>query len=100
MIAIPEFINLFKDSFLKESELAPWEITNGLSTILFQMIEDLNDEFMIENGIAIHKTAVAEPNAILKAPIIIGAHSFVSSGAYLREGVFLGAHVKIGPGCE
>jgi NDP-sugar pyrophosphorylase family protein len=54
----------------------------------------------MQNGIAIHNTAVVEQNVVLKGPVIIGPGCFVAANGYLREGVHLIADVKIGPGVE
>ena len=37
---------------------------------------------------------------MVKGPAIVGANSFVASGAYLRGGVFVGEACIVGPGCE
>lgn len=100
MIKINDLIEDFGDAFLSVQE--PWDITNNLISILEQKIRLLkeNENFIIKDGIAIHKTAVVEANAVLKGPVIIGANCFVAANAYLRDGVYLADNVKIGSGCE
>ena len=66
----------------------------------FEKIKLLSDDFEINNGIAIHKTAIVGKNAILKAPLIIEENCFVAANACLRNGVFLSKNVKIGMGVE
>jgi bifunctional N-acetylglucosamine-1-phosphate-uridyltransferase/glucosamine-1-phosphate-acetyltransferase GlmU-like protein len=100
MIEIRDFIPEFYEHLSIPDNLLPWEITTQLPFFIHQMIENLNNEFIVENNIAIHKTAVVENGVILKAPIIIGAHCFIGTHAYLRGGVYLGNHSSIGPGCE
>ena len=91
------YIARFKDYF--DDDL-PWLIIQNLESIIFEKIKLLSDDFEVNNGIAIHKTAIVEKNAILKAPLIIEENCFVGSNACLRNGVFLSENVKIGMGVE
>ena len=91
------YIARFKDYF--DDDL-PWLIIQNLEPIIFEKIKLLSDDFEINNGIAIHKTAIVEKNAILKAPLIIEENCFVAANACLRNGVFLSKNVKIGMGVE
>lgn len=100
MIVIGNFITLFSVSFAKQNHLPPWEIAHNLTGTLLDMMARLDDNYDVEDGVAIHKTANVEKGAILKGPIIIGEHCFIGSNAYLRGGVYLGNSVKIGTGCE
>lgn len=99
MIAIKEYIDKFPAGFHFENE-DPWEITAGMAPAIEKLIAALNDDFVISNNVAIHKTAIIETGVILKAPVIISANCFVGAHAYLRGGVFLDERVSIGPGCE
>ena len=99
MIDMNELIEGFSD-FLGEQKMQPWEIINNIASILTNKISSLHDEYIIENGIAIHKTAVIESNVILKFPVIIGPKCFIGANAYIRGGVWLIDHVTIGTGCE
>ena len=100
MININDFITDFQLIFQGQSHLLPWEITDDLKNIIVNLIQNLNDDFVINDGVAIHKTAIVETGAVIKKPAIIGKNCVVSSNAYFREGVFLDDSVKIGPGCE
>lgn len=100
MISIHDFIDNFTQNFANHAEMLPWEITNNLKEILYEIISGLGDDYKIQGGIAIHKTAVIESGAILKQPAIVGENCFVGANAYFREGVYLDKSVKIGPGCE
>jgi len=100
MINIDDFIEYFSATFKGIEGLQPWEITKNLSEILRLKIEILDGEYMISDGIAIHRTAVVEDRAILKAPVIIGENCFIGANAYLRNGVYLGKGTSVGPGCE
>jgi NDP-sugar pyrophosphorylase family protein len=100
MIFTDDFIHSFSLLFPDQAELQPWEITSNLKAILEEFILHLNEDFSINDGIAIHKTAQVESGAVLKRPVIVGPHCVVGANAYFREGVFLDQSVKVGPGCE
>lgn len=99
MINIEEYISGFT-SLMKKPDKAPWELTQGINEIILEYISLLNNDYVISNNIAIHKTAVIETNVTLKAPIIIGENCFIGANSYLRNGVFMMSNVKIGTGCE
>lgn len=100
MITIESYISGFSETFEKHKEWLPWHITSKLTIILEEMIAQLGSDFHIENGIAVHKSAVVEGGAVLKAPVIISQKCFVASKSYLRGGVYLGESSIIGPGCD
>lgn len=85
--------NLFKGK-------QPWEIIYDLKGIIKNILPTLNETFTIENGIAIHPSAMIEQGVILKPPMIILQDCKIGANAYFREGVILGKGVKIGPSCE
>ena len=99
MIPIDDFIKDFSVSF-QDTNSQPWEITNDLKNILEKALPTLSDDYIVADGIAIHKTATIENGAVIKKPAIIGTNCFVGANAYFREGVYLDTNVKIGPGCE
>jgi len=99
-ILIDSFIRQFSFLFPSQIDLMPWEITENLTKFLQDRIKKLDDNFDVQNGIAIHKTATIEQGVIMKAPVIIGQNCFVGANAYLRGGVYLEKSVRIGPGCE
>ena len=80
--------------------MAPWDITAQLPALIEGLLADMDSEYEVKDGIAIHHTATIEPGAVLKGPLIICARSFIAAHAYLRGGVWLGERVTIGPGCE
>jgi NDP-sugar pyrophosphorylase family protein len=100
LIRIDEYISEFKliSSYCGDSP--PWSICAQASEILQNLSKDLGSEYIFDNAIAIHKTAVVEKGVTFKGPTIVGKHSFVSANCYFRDGVFLGEGVKIGPSCE
>jgi NDP-sugar pyrophosphorylase family protein len=97
---IDDFIKQFSTAFASEKNKLPWEITKELTLILQSMISQLDNNFIVTNGIAVHKSAVIEKAAILKAPVIICENCFIGANAYLRNGVYLGQSSSVGPGCE
>jgi NDP-sugar pyrophosphorylase family protein len=100
MIRVDDFIDLFSASFPSLQGLQPWNITQNLSAIISELINGLDLNYRVDNGIAIHSTATIEEGSVLKPPLIVGANCFIGAHAYLRGGVFLSNHVKIGTGCE
>lgn len=100
MINIDDFIKHFSSTFPGVNNLQPWEITKELSDILRKKIAELDNNFIVKDGIAIHKTAKIEDSVILKAPLIISENCFIGANAYLRNGVYLGKATSVGPGCE
>jgi UDP-N-acetylglucosamine diphosphorylase / glucose-1-phosphate thymidylyltransferase / UDP-N-acetylgalactosamine diphosphorylase / glucosamine-1-phosphate N-acetyltransferase / galactosamine-1-phosphate N-acetyltransferase len=78
----------------------PWLMTESTLELVRACIPLLGDEYRIEGELAVHHSANLEPSAIIRGPAIIGPGASVGVNAYLREGVFLGAHSRIGPICE
>ncbi|WP_255700733.1 DapH/DapD/GlmU-related protein [Flavobacterium piscisymbiosum] len=97
---IDHFIEDFSKTFTDLSPSEPWNITNDLKTIIEKMILNLGDDYIIQDNIAIHKSAIIENNVTIKKPAIIGENCYIGANAYFREGVYLDQSVKIGPGCE
>ena len=78
----------------------PWLITQQAETLIRTVIGDLSSDYIIDQDIAVHRTAVVEPGAIVKAPAIIGPRCFVAASAYLRGGTYLDDGCIVGPGSE
>ena len=100
LIFIDKFIKDFPSIFSNRSNILPWEITENLAAILNLHLLQLDKNFDVKNGIAIHKRAIIEQGVILKAPLIINENCYIGAHAYLRGGVYLDKSVRIGPGCE
>lgn len=100
MININDFTAAVPEMLRKETQLQPWEITNNLAAILEELIAALPADYAVENGVAIHASAVIENNVTIKGPAIISADCLIGANAYLRGPVWLGNAVKIGPGSE
>jgi len=98
---VNDFINDFSSKLKLQNDFQPWEITNNISNIIEGLILSLDSSgYHIENGIAIHNTAIIESGVAMKRPVIIMRNCFVGANSYLREGVFLDEFVKVGANCE
>ena len=101
IIDIQHFIAVVPAAWQEEILAEPWELTQRLPDILWRLIARITEsEYHIQHGIAIHRSAIVEEGAVIKAPVVIGKDCFVGAHAYLRGGVYLEEKVKIGPGCE
>jgi len=87
-------------SWLSYEDNMPWEIIEGLEELLKKQIKTLGKDYHIDNGVAVHKTAIVEQGVVLKGNIIISENCFIGANAYLRGPIFIGSTVKIGPGSE
>ena len=99
MIKIKNWIQNFP-SWLGQEDKMPWEIIEDLDDLVKKQIQTLGKDYKINNGLAVHKTAIVEQGVVLKGNIIISENCFIGANAYLRGPIFLGSTVKIGPGCE
>ena len=100
MIDVEFYVEKIKVKFPQFDNLQPWEIIDNLEDHLLQFIKTLDNNYKIENNIAIHKTAIIEQGAILKGTIVISENCFVGANAYLRGPIFLSNFVKVGPSSE
>jgi len=99
MLQLSDYLSYIPPSITSFEE--PWLIPSQIPSMISNAINKLSpDEYIINNGNAVHRTATIEPGAILKSPFLIGPNCFIASGAYLRGGVWLDADVIIGPACE
>ncbi|MDD7887260.1 DapH/DapD/GlmU-related protein [Flavivirga sp. 57AJ16] len=99
-IHIIDFISNISGYFKNEQNLAPWELTFNLKTVIESIIPKLSTDFKITDGIAIHKSTVIENGVTIKGPFIAMANCHIGANSYFREGVFLDKSVKIGPSSE
>lgn len=95
---IKEYITR-ETAFPIEDDFA-WNIIGKLEETIGKIIETLGDDYVVENGVAIHKTAKIGHNVTIKSPAIISENCFVGSNSYLRNGVFLAPEAKVGISCE
>jgi UDP-N-acetylglucosamine diphosphorylase / glucose-1-phosphate thymidylyltransferase / UDP-N-acetylgalactosamine diphosphorylase / glucosamine-1-phosphate N-acetyltransferase / galactosamine-1-phosphate N-acetyltransferase len=101
-IAIAPYVQGFTSSPLgRWSAWSPWALTSTASAIVRELLSELRDEDYVTTGdVAIHRTATIETGAVLKGPLVIGAHCFIAAGTYLRGGNWLAEGCTIGPGAE
>lgn len=97
---LKDYISIWPATLLIDGLAMPWEIISRIPEMLPQVIKGLDAEYLIENDVAIHRSAIVENHVILKGPVVIGPNCFVGAHAYLRGGVFLDNGVSIGPGSE
>jgi NDP-sugar pyrophosphorylase family protein len=100
MIRLSDLISNFPLQLPKEIEKEPWKAVEEIKEIIESLIQKLDSEFEVKNGIAIHQTAIIEKGVTMKPPIIVSANCKIGSNSYFREGVFLDESVKIGPSSE
>jgi len=93
-----------RDAFVQCPPLAdygtPWEMAGHAVDVVRVMLAALGSDFVVVGEIAVHRGAVVETGAVIRAPAIVSDGCVVSAHAYLREGVFLDREVRIGPSCE
>lgn len=96
------YITCFLTSPLKPwAHLKPWFLTQQAESVVAELIKTLNtSEYQFTDGIAVHRSAILEPGAVLKSPCVVGPRCFIAAGAYLRGGCWLEADDIIGPGAE
>jgi NDP-sugar pyrophosphorylase family protein len=95
------FVEKFDEIFPDKEETQPWMLVRQIEELLSAQLKFLDhNEFVINNNVAIHKTAIVEQGVIIKGMAVISANCFIGAHAYLRGGIFLGEKVSIGPGCE
>jgi NDP-sugar pyrophosphorylase family protein len=78
----------------------PWKTVENLIDRIATLVNQLGDDYVITDGVAIHKTATIAHNVTIKPPAIISEQCFVGANSYLRGGVFLEPRAKVGISCE
>lgn len=78
----------------------PWNIAGDMEAIALSLQENVDDDYSIVDGVAIHKTAEVHPSAVINGAAFIGPKCFIAPHAYLRAGVVLSEGVTIGHSCE
>jgi len=100
MVDIQHFIASFNEHFEQCSQMQPWHVVDQLEQFILEKQKSLGDEYIIENNIAIHRSAVIEQGVILKGCMILSEKVFIGAHAYLRGPIYLGKSVIIGPSTE
>jgi len=79
----------------------PWALVTQAPAVVRHLLAELPaDDYVIHDEVAIHRSAIVEAGALLKPPLIIGAHCFIASGSLLRGGCWVDSHCIVGPGAE
>jgi len=70
LVQISHYVKSFPESALARwSSLTPWELTAQSSTVVREMLATLaQQDFTFAEEVAIHRSAVVEPGAVLKGP--------------------------------
>ena len=97
---VGDFISRMPAVIDSQDQIMPWEITDNLHTIISELIKRCANDYIVNDGVAIHKTAVIEQNVVLKPPVLISENVSIGANAYVRGPVFLDKGVHIGAGCE
>jgi NDP-sugar pyrophosphorylase family protein len=102
LIRLTDYIvNFSKSPLAPWADLAPWALVAQAPAIVRLLLAELPAaDYLIQDEVAVHRTAIVEPGALLKGPLIIGADCFIASGSLLRGGCWLDANCIIGPGAE
>lgn len=80
----------------------PWQALQGLKDFIYSLGEKLpKDEYdNVKEGVWIHKTAKIAPTAYIDAPCIIGEHSEIRQGAFIRGSALVGKRCVVGNSTE
>ncbi len=97
---LTNYLSAFPELLRHVAHEKPWVITERLKIVLEEIIPRLGVDYQIEAGIAIHKSVIVESGITIKRPVIIMQQCFLGANSYYREGVFLDAFSRIGPGSE
>ena len=99
-MTISNYIKDFYTSIIAFQEIPSWELTEKLVSIIIDSLPTLDDEYKIQNNIAIHRSAKVSPTATLYGPIIICSDAMIGENAMLRNGVIIGKKTVIGHSSE
>ena len=79
----------------------PWEALAGIGEMILALGPKLGKEYtQISDRVWVHATATVAPTACLDAPCIIGAHTQVRHGAFIRGAVLVGENCVVGNSVE
>jgi NDP-sugar pyrophosphorylase family protein len=102
-VAIERYVSAWSGSpWALLGSAPPWALPARLPALLEALIATLaqDDDYQVDHGITIHRSARIEAGAVLKGPLVVGPRCFIATGAYLRGGNWLGADCSVGPGVE
>ena len=91
---------IIRASSFRFGDALPWSVISNLCDTIERELEQLDDNYVITDGVAVHKTATVAQDATIKAPAIICAGCFVGAHSFLRGGVYLAPGARVGVSCE
>jgi UDP-N-acetylglucosamine diphosphorylase / glucose-1-phosphate thymidylyltransferase / UDP-N-acetylgalactosamine diphosphorylase / glucosamine-1-phosphate N-acetyltransferase / galactosamine-1-phosphate N-acetyltransferase len=95
-----DYVGSWTNSPFDAQDCSIWQLPERLAALLPGMVDHLGTDFVISDGVAVHRSSTVEHGATLKGSVVVGPRSFIAAGAYLRGGVFLEREVVVGPGVE
>ena len=81
-------------------EDSPWETIAHLEEIVCRILQHLDADYIIDGGVAVHRSATVADDAVIHAPAIISEGCYVGSHSVLRGAVFLAPGARVGNCCE
>lgn len=79
----------------------PWQALSGIGQLIIDLQQILPAEYKeISPQVFVHESAKVYPTAYLGAPCIIGAHTEVRPGAFVRGNALVGEHCVVGNSTE
>lgn len=99
-IVVAEYVARWTASPFADVADPPWRAIQDAEAHLPKAMAKLSTDYVIADGVAIHRTATVEQGAVIKGPAIIGPRCLVAASAYLRGGVFMDEDCIVGPGAE
>ncbi|NLB48645.1 MAG: UDP-N-acetylglucosamine pyrophosphorylase [Erysipelotrichia bacterium] len=79
----------------------PWEILPEIKQIILELLEKgIPGYHLLKEGVLVGEGVSIAPNVTIVPPAIIGAHTEIRHGAYLRGNVIVGDHCVLGNACE
>lgn len=99
-VRIERFVPEWVASPFGRATSVPWEATARAEELVHAALESLSADYVLNDDVAVHRTAIVEAGALLKGPAIIGPYAFIGANAYVRGGAFVDQHCVVGPSCE
>ncbi len=79
----------------------PWEALSSIKVMILELGSSLDDTYtQVAENVWVHETAQVAPTAYLGAPCIIGAHTEVRHGAFIRGSALVGENCVVGNSVE
>lgn len=79
----------------------PWEALKAIGDCIIALGATLGEDYVEQSPqVWIHKTATVAPTAFIGKPCIIGAHTEVRHGAFIRGSALVGEHCVVGNSVE